>query len=92
MKLMFFSFEWRILFHLFILLSLFPLHQFFQTAAWKGQIVAKEATSKSVADALQAFLRSYQNTNSILWLGRNKKKGGVQKRPRQKGACSKTTK
>lgn len=87
-----FSFGWRILFHLFILLSLFPLHQFFQTATWKGQIVAKEAKSKPVADALQAFLRSYQNTNSILWTGRNEKKRGGVEETKAKSVRSKTTK
>jgi len=61
---------------LFISLSLFPLHQFFQIAIWKGQILSKEAKTKSAADALQAFLKSYQNTNDISWMGRNEKKGG----------------
>lgn len=71
-----FSLGWRILFHLFIFLSLFPLQQFFQIATWKAQILAKEAKTKSVAGGLQAFLKSYQNTNDISWMGRNEKKGG----------------
>lgn len=86
------SFEWGILSHLLIFLSLFPLHQFFQIVTWEEQILAKEAKTKSVADGLQAFLKSYQNTKDISWMGRNEKKGGRRDQGKKVYVCSKPTK
>lgn len=64
---------WRILFHLFIFLSLFPPHQFFQIATLKEQILAEEAQTKSVADAQLSWKVIRIQTT---FRGREWKKGG----------------